>query len=220
MPSPTAVNLHLDKIVQAVALAVVFGLTIQSIRGEAGDENEHQRAGIMSGNSPYPRPYYAGFSQEQDEKLAKQLFYGITVRNEKTGRMRHKYLSNNSPREREGFEALQRLLLFSCQDLAPSISIALLSTLDPDGSVWGRLEFKRRKKGRRDVVADFQIEFEFERLIHVGWKREAAVRQVREKFGLSRKAVFDARRRAKLRDFRDKPLPALPEFAFLRPRDV
>jgi hypothetical protein len=157
-------------------------------------------------------------SAKSKEKLATQLFYGITVPNKKTGRMRHKYLSNNSPHEREGFEALQRLLLFSCQDLPTPISIALLGTLDPDGSVWGRLVFKRRKKGRQDVVADFQIEFDYEHLISGGWKPEAAVKQVMEKFGLSRKAVYAARKRAK--DIADKPLLPFPGFTFLDPRSV
>jgi hypothetical protein len=66
-------------------------------------------------SSPFPRTYWAGFNRQEDEKLAEQLFYGITVRDEKTGRMHHKYLPNNSPHARQGVEALQRLLLFSCQ---------------------------------------------------------------------------------------------------------
>jgi hypothetical protein len=174
----------------------------------------------MSAHGPYPalRPYWEGYSREQDEKLAQQLLYGITVRNEKSGRMRHKYLPKNSPHERQGFEALQRLLLFSCQDLAPSISIALLSSLDPDGSVWGRLVFKRPKKGRKDVASDFQIDFEVEHLIRDEWKPEAAVREVMAKFGLSRKAVYEARKRAK--DIRDKPLLQFPGYPFLGPRSV
>ena len=164
----------------------------------------HQRASVMTDNplahvlrraqQHRHRPYWDGFSREQDEKLAHQLFYGITVRNEKTGRTRCKYLSNNSSQARDGFEALQRLLLFSCQDLPPSIEMPLLSTLDPDGSVWGRLVFQRPKKGRRDAGADFQIDFEVGLLIRRGWKTEAAVREVMAKFGLSRKAVFAARK--------------------------
>ena len=167
-------------------------------------------------NSPYPRTpraYWDGFSREQDEKLAEQLFYGITVHNKKTGRMHHKYLSNNSPHKRQSFEALQRLLLFSCEDLAPSILIALLGSLDSDGSVWGRLVFKRPMKGRKDPAADFQIDFEVE---HSGLKTEAAVRQAMAKFGLSRKAVFEARKRAK--SLKDKPLPPLPDPPFLHRR--
>jgi hypothetical protein len=149
----------------------------------------------MTDRNPYalPRPYHAGYSRKQDERLAEQLFYGITVRNEKTGRLRHKFLSNNSPQERQGFEALERLLFFSCQDLAPSILIALLSTLDPSGGVGGRLVFKRRKRGKRDTAADFQIDFEVEHLKNYKrWKPEAAVKSVGDKFGLQRSAVFEA----------------------------
>jgi hypothetical protein len=168
----------------------------------------------MTERNPYaaPRPYFEGYDRKQDEKLAEQLFYGRTVRNEKTGRMHHKYLPKNSPEEREGIEALQRLLLFSCQDLAPSILIALLSTLDSHGGVWGRLVLKRRKRGRRDVAADFQINFYVEGLNEP--KTEAAVRQAMTKFGLKRRAVFAARKRAKL----GRPDLSFPGWGFLRPR--
>src|SRR5262245_43245994 len=163
------------------------------------------------------RPYWEGYSREEDEKLAQQLFYGITIRNEKTGRMHHKYLPNNSPQEREGLEALQRLLLFSCQDLSPTILTALLGTLNSDGSVWGRLVLKRPKKGRRDVAADYQINFYVERLIEKGWQTDAAVAQAKDKFGLSRKAIYEAMRRDKAIR-KHKPPSEFPGFAFLSPR--
>jgi hypothetical protein len=63
----------------------------------------------MSGQSPYPRPYYKGYSHEQDRKLAKALFCGTAICDE-TGRVHFQYLPKDSPEEREGFEALCRLL--------------------------------------------------------------------------------------------------------------
>jgi hypothetical protein len=164
------------------------------------------------------RHYFEGYSREQDEKLAEQLFYGITIRNENTGRLRHKYLPHNGPQERQGFEALQRLLLFSCQDLAPSILTALLGTLDLDGSTWGRLVLKRRKKGKRDVAADLQINFYIERRIKKGEKTEAAVEGAMAQFGLTRKAVFAARKRAKL--VTSAPIPSFPGYPFLRQKGL
>jgi hypothetical protein len=127
----------------------------------------------MTQDSPFPRtprPYWKGYNRKEDENLAEQLFYGTTVRDEKTGRIHHRYLPKNSPHERQGLEALQRLLLFSCEDLAPSILFALLGTLESEGSVWGRLEFKRGKKGRKDPAADYQIDFEVE---HSGLKNRS-----------------------------------------------
>jgi hypothetical protein len=72
----------------------------------------------MSQDSPYPRAvraYWKGYSREQDKRLAKKLFYGTTVR-DKTGRDHHRYLPEDGPEEREGFEALRRLLFYGWND--------------------------------------------------------------------------------------------------------
>lgn len=112
----------------------------------------HQRVCVMSGPYPYPpRPYSKGYSREEDEKLAEELFYGTTVR-DKTGRDCHRYPSENSPHERQGVEALCRLLLFS--DLPSEIIGGLLCSLDSGGSFGRRLVFKPRKKKTASRLSD------------------------------------------------------------------
>lgn len=150
----------------------------------------------MSGRSPYPRPYHKGHSRAQDEKLAGELFYGTTVRNEKTGRDCHLYPPENSPHERQGVEALGRLLLCDCQDLSPDVLGGLLASLDLGGSFGRRLLFKPRKRKRpAGAATDLQIFFYVQSLEHAGWKTESAVQSAMDKFDLSRNAVYEARAR-------------------------
>jgi hypothetical protein len=147
----------------------------------------------MSSPFPYLRPYWKGYSREQDQKLVLKLFYGITIRDKKTGRDRHQYLSDDSPEEREGRQALCRLLSNNHAD--PGILAALCCALT--GRLGRRLVFKNQRKGKRNDAADFQVAIHVEFLRHTGWKNEAAVQQAMEDFGLSRKAVFEARKRVR-----------------------
>jgi hypothetical protein len=144
--------------------------------------------------NPYPRPYYKGHSREQDEKLASELFYGTTVRDKKTGRDCHQYPPENSPHERQGVEALCRLLLRDCQDLSPDVSAGLLASLDLDGSFGRRLVFKPRKRKRpADSATDLQIALYVQSLKRAGVKKSAEY--AADKFHLSRKTVFEAMKR-------------------------
>lgn len=156
---------------------------------------------MSAASSPYPkaiRPYHKGFSREQDEKLAGELFYGISTFNKKTGRWHHNYLVTGGPKERQGIEALQRLLLFSCGDLDADILGGLLCSLDDSGSFGRRLVFGLRKRKRPTGSAtDLQIALEVRALHRTGWKIEAAVKQVSTHFGVSRKTVFAARKRVR-----------------------
>ena len=113
----------------------------------------------MTGPFAYPRPYWTGYNREQDEKLVRKLFYGTTIRDKQTGRDRHKYLTDDSPEEREGRQALCRLL---CHSADPEILAVLCRALD--GSLGRRLVFKNRKGGKRDDAADFQVALHVESL--------------------------------------------------------
>jgi hypothetical protein len=143
-----------------------------------------------------PRPYYKGHRRQQDEKLAEKLFFGTTVRDKKTGRDCHRYPPENSPHERQGVEALCRLLLFNCQDLGAEILGGLLCSLDLDGSFGRRLVFKRRKRKRpAGFATDLQIALFMQSLRRAGWPIEAAVERATKEFKLSRKSVYAARKR-------------------------
>jgi hypothetical protein len=144
-------------------------------------------------SSPYPRTYYKGYSREEDEKLAEELFYGTMVR-DKTGRDCHQYLPEGSPQERQAFDALQRLLVFS--DLAPGVLAGLVCSLDLDGSFGRRLVFKPRKRKRPvGAATDLQIFFYVQSLERAGVKIESAVQSAMDNFGYSRNAIFEARAR-------------------------
>jgi hypothetical protein len=152
----------------------------------------------VSGRSPYPllRPHYKRHSREEDERLAEELFYGTTVRDQKTGRDCHQYPPKNSPHERQAFDALQRLLISS--DLPPGVLGGLLCALDLDGSFGRRLVFKPRKRKRSaDSPTDLQITLHVGRLHRAGWKIDAAVADAEKKFGRSRKTVYAAMKRIK-----------------------
>jgi hypothetical protein len=147
---------------------------------------------------PYPRPYYKGHSRKQDERLARELFYGTSAINKEPGRLRSHYLIPGSPHECRAFEALQRLMLFSCRDLSPAILGGLLGSLNPGGNFERRLVFKFRRKGKRpNFAADLDVALLVEGLICGGWKKEGAVQQAMAMFGLSRKAVFAVIKRQK-----------------------
>ena len=153
----------------------------------------------MSGRSPYPDdPFYKGHSRDEDEKLAEKLFYGTMVHDQKTGRDYHRYPPENSPHERQGVEALCRLLMFSCQDnLEPGILAGLLCSLDLGGSLGRRLVFKPRKRKRPvGAATDLQVYFYVQSLERPrGMKTKSAVQYAIDKFHLSRNAVFEARAR-------------------------
>ena len=145
-------------------------------------------------SSPYPRTYYKGYSREQDEKLAHELFYGTSTPVDSD---RYRYPLADSPPERRALEALCRLLSDGCRDLEPAILAALCCALDPSSGSERRLVFKgRKKRGRpRDFAADSQVDMHVLGLCTMGWKNEAAVKHAMKKFGLSRGAVFKARKR-------------------------
>jgi hypothetical protein len=159
----------------------------------------------MTDRNPYPllRPYWKGYSREQDKKLVRKLFYGTTIRDERTGRARHQYLPDDSPEEREGRQALCRLLLFynlSYNHADPEILGALCCALE--GRLWRRLVFRnQRERGRQsDWAADFQITLEVMGLeCFSGEKTTAAVAKIAEKFDLSRSAVYEAMARDRKR---------------------
>jgi hypothetical protein len=148
----------------------------------------------MSDRKPYPDdPFFRGHSRDEDEKLAEKLFYPATVR---AGRDCHRYPPENSAHERQGVEALSRLLVFSCQDLEPGILAGLLCSLDLGGSFGRQLVFKPRKRKRPvGAATDLEIYYYVQSLEHTGLKTEAAVRYAMDKFDLSRNAVFEARAR-------------------------
>jgi hypothetical protein len=148
----------------------------------------------MSGHSPYPRPYYKGQSREQDLKLVRDLFYGRAIP-DKRGRERHGYWTAGSPQEREGFEALQRLLQNNDLEAIAMLSNALT------GRFGRRLVFKNeKKKGRADPVADSQVAVRVLALESLyGIKLEAAIKQMHDEFVLSRSAVYRALDRHKKR---------------------
>jgi hypothetical protein len=152
-------------------------------------------------NSPYPspaRPYYKGHSREEDEKLARNLFFGTSTIDKKTGRQHHQYPAEDSQDERGAIEALQRLLICSCGDLAPEILGGLLSALDPGGSFERRLVFKSRKRKRpSNSPTDLQIFFHVWSLERAGLKTESAVQDAMTRFDLSRNAIFEARARVR-----------------------
>jgi hypothetical protein len=106
----------------------------------------------MNARSPYPslpRPYWKGHNREEDEKLAKELFYGPRVRDKKTGLDYWRYPSQNSQHEHQGIEALCRLLS-NCQGLKPTILAALVCSLRSDSYLERHLVFKPRKKEEED----------------------------------------------------------------------
>jgi hypothetical protein len=148
-------------------------------------------------SSPYPRTYYKSYNREEDEKLAEELFYGIMVRGEKTGRDCHHYLPEGSPQERQAIDALQRLLNFS--DLPRGVLAGLSCSLDLDGSFGRRLVFKATKRKRRgDSATDLQITLYVAARRLEGSSTKGAVMDAMSEFNLSRKAIFAARKRIRL----------------------
>jgi hypothetical protein len=137
-----------------------------------------------------PRPYWKGHSREQDEKIAKGLFFGMSTIDKKTGRWRYEYPSN----EGHAFEALQRLLQFSCGDLDTNVLGGLLASLDRGGSFGRRLVFegKRKRPAEAAAVADFQIALHVQALRDEGRQTDAAVADAQAEFGISRKTVYKA----------------------------
>ena len=122
--------------------------------------------------SPYPnpvRPYYKGHNREEDERSARDLFFGTS--SIEAGRECHRYPAEGSEDERGAIEALERLLICSCGDLDPEILGGLLSALERGGSFERRIVFKTKKKKPAGKPTDLQIALHVGRLHHrPGWK--------------------------------------------------
>jgi hypothetical protein len=147
----------------------------------------------------FPTPYWKGHSRKEDEQLAEQLFFGTTVRG-KSGRAQKEYLKKDSVDERSAREALVRLL---SRDDCVDTKVLLCDALRSTGKGERRLVFQSRNKGKRpDLSSDFSVAFHVRRLGNEGVKVEAAVHDAMQKFGLSRKAVFECIKRVKKR-YRD-----------------
>ena len=153
---------------------------------------------LRAGKNPFlpPRPYWKDYCREEDEDLAKELFLGRTV-GDKTRRAKKEYPPQDSARERSAREALIRLLGYCWRDESFVIAALLSEALEIDGEGERRLVFQFRKKGKRpNLSADFAVAF------HVLIKKDdtptkSAVYDAMDKFGLSRKAVFDCIKRVK-----------------------
>jgi hypothetical protein len=141
------------------------------------------------------RPYWKDHSRKHDEKLAKGLFFGMSTIDKKTGRWRYEYPSN----EGQAFEALQRLLQFSCGDLDPDVLGGLLASLDRVGSFGRRLVFekKRKRPAEAGAVEDFQIAIHIQAQHRRLGKMDAAVADAQAEFGISRKTAYQALKRTK-----------------------
>jgi hypothetical protein len=145
---------------------------------------------------PSTRAYWTGFSRENDEVIAMQLFFGRRG-HDKKGRVKKEYLVQDSPPERLAREALVRLLTYFTTKEAPiDVIAALCSALR--GSAERRLVFKFQKKGNRpDLSGDIAVTLLVDRRRQEGVKVESAVREAMDVFDLSRKAVFAAIKRVK-----------------------
>jgi hypothetical protein len=144
------------------------------------------------------RPYLRGHDQEKDEELAEELFLGRLVV-DAAGRSRRKYPAKNSPRERLAREALARIVTYYTGEDGPPIMYYLSGALTCVGAK--RIDFKFDKRGgKSDLYADLQISVYYRGIKKPGRGRgKAAIDDTMQKFGLSRKAVFEALRRVKSR---------------------
>jgi hypothetical protein len=145
------------------------------------------------------RAYWKNYDRKADELLPRELLSGQIVHHA-AGRVKVEFLQQDSPRERMAREALARLLTFYTGgdvDAAVDIVGPLCSILTNESN--RRIVFGFRKKGKQSSrEADFQLG------IHViirthdhGWPVEAAVREVMNKFKVTRKTVFEAYKRTK-----------------------
>jgi hypothetical protein len=96
--------------------------------------------------APPLRPYWKGYSHEQDKKLVRKLFYGTTIR-DKTGRDRYQHFPPDSPEERDGFKAVCRLLSYNWGRNDLDILAALCCSLDLDSGLGSRFVLSERKEG-------------------------------------------------------------------------
>jgi hypothetical protein len=160
----------------------------------ASERQRRSNLGLSTNPFVIPSPYWKGYSQKADERLAEQLFLGRTVQ-DKTGRKKIEHFTKDSADERSAREALARLLL---RDNCPFVIKALVHQALTDGESERRLVFQYRKKGNRpDVSADLQVALYVLQLGDDRVKKESAVHGAMQKFGLSRKAVFECIKRAK-----------------------
>jgi hypothetical protein len=163
----------------------------------ASERQRRSKLGLSTNPFVIPPPYWKGYSQKEDEKLAHQLFLGKTVQ-DKTGRRKTEYLTKDSADECSARDALVRLL--SRDDCSLGIKALVYGALQTDGKSERRLVFQFRQKGNRpDLSADLEVALHVLQLRGDGVKGESATHGAMQKFGLSRKAVFECIRRAKKR---------------------
>src|SRR6516225_6114605 len=121
-----------------------------------------------------PTPYWKGYDQKTDERLAWKLFHGQPTW-DRAGRLRTKYVSHGSPEERESLNALSRLLAHKFrQELVTredNILRSLALALDPEWTAahpqYPRLVFQFPSKGNRtDLRADLQVALHVAKLTH------------------------------------------------------
>ena len=132
-----------------------------------------------------------------DEWLADNLLWGHGGASP-NGLLKRKYLEPGSDLERVARHALARVLR-SDEPLSKTLRKRLAELFDPDSTAAERwLKFQFRHKGNRsNVLADRQVARYVERKIGQGHKVEAAVQAAMELYGLTRKAIFDVRKKCK-----------------------
>ena len=158
-----------------------------------------------------PSMYWRGHDRKEDEALVKRLFCGsaiIAKSGPKAGRSQHRYYAADGAQERRAFAALRRVLSWAANapnpwpvrainSVDPVILALLVCSLDPDNDVTDRrLVFQFRRRGKpTDSSADLQVAIRVAGCVRAGQKKEAAIAEAMESYGLSRKAVFDVLRR-------------------------
>jgi hypothetical protein len=151
--------------------------------------------------------YWTDRNRNEDEALAKELLRGRRVLGG-VGRTKIEYLRHGSPRERLAREALVSLLHYytrrdddlSRLDIVEPLCSALIDVDTAPFPNPRRLVFEFRRRGKRsaDPAADYPIFVYVQtRVQDQDWPVEAAVTKAQDKFGLSRKAVFQSIRRIK-----------------------
>jgi hypothetical protein len=147
--------------------------------------------------------YWDSHDIKADAKLARELFNGRIVRNQRRVKTEFPDVS------REAIQPLLRLLLHGVRRLEGPLHakhdaflealIKVVQALDPDGRSSRKLVLRFREQNRSDTAADLQILLHVGNLRIEGTKNEAAVKSASEEFKLSRSNVMAAIRRAKTR---------------------
>jgi hypothetical protein len=134
-----------------------------------------------------------------DEWLADELLWGHGEA-APNGLLRRKYLALGSEEERLAREAMVRLLRAD-QPLSTTLRRRLAELFDSKSTVTERrLVIEFRRKGRQSQgMATSQVANFVDHKIRDGYPVEAAVQLAIDAFGLTRKAVFEMRRKHKCR---------------------